>query len=159
MKILIISDSHGNTENVKIALNFANFDKIIFLGDGILDILKVENLDKSKLIMVKGNNDETEKVLDELVIELEGKRFFIAHGHTYNVKYGIKKLMESAINNNADIVLYGHTHIPMQCKFDNGIVCINPGSVGKGRLSQNTFAILNLDSANGIFDCKILQIK
>ena len=41
MRILIVSDSHGNPQNVEKAINMLNPDHLIFLGDGEREI---ENL-------------------------------------------------------------------------------------------------------------------
>ena len=159
MKILVVSDSHGRVANLETALGFENYDKIIYLGDGILDLLNSEMVDKSKLVLVKGNNDDTDKVPSDEILEIEGKRFFITHGHNYNVKYGIKNLVKAACKNNADIILYGHTHIPLQCELENKIICINPGSIGKGKLNQHTFAIIDIDKEKNIFNCRICKIN
>lgn len=158
MRILIISDSHGNMDNLTYVLNNVDYDKIFFLGDGIKDILSVEGLDRSKLLLVKGNNDISNIVPDFILEEIEGKKFFITHGHLYNITYGIKKLIDVAKSNGADVVIYGHTHIALQVKTEEGIICINPGSIGKGKLSQNTFAILDIDKENDIFNCSICKI-
>lgn len=48
---------------------------------------------------------------------------------------------------NAEILVYGHTHIPCFKKFDNGII-INPGSVGQPRDGNKkaSFAVFDVDS-------------
>ena len=158
MRILIISDSHGNVENLVYVIKNTDYDKIFFLGDGIKDILTIEGLDRSKLLLVKGNNDISNIVPDFVVEEIEGKKFFITHGHLYSVKYGINKLMDVAHSSGANVVIYGHTHIALQTQMPDGTVCINPGSISKGKLSQNTFAILNIDKEKDIFDCSICKI-
>lgn len=159
MRILIISDSHGNTEDLLYVVKNVDYDKIFFLGDGIKDILTIEGLDRSKLLLVKGNNDISNIVPDFIVEEIEGKKFFITHGHLYNVKYGIKKLVEVAQSYGADVIVYGHTHIALQTKIQNKIICINPGSIGRGKLSQNTFAIVDIDKEKNIFSCSICKIS
>lgn len=56
-------------------------------------------------------------------------------------------------NSNLDIVLLGHTHIPMICKKSN-ILIINPGSIGLPRDAdpRSSYAIINSES-----DVKILK--
>lgn len=157
MKILVVADSHGKKENLKIALESDEYDKIIYVGDGIKDLLEL-SVDKTKLILVKGNNDITKVVPQQTVVEIEGKRFFITHGDEYNVKYGFKNLIEEADKLNANVVIFAHTHISLQTKLENGMILINPGSISKGKLNQNTFAIIDIDAENNIFDCNICQV-
>jgi putative phosphoesterase len=47
---------------------------------------------------------------------------------------------------NAEILVYGHTHVPCSKKFDNGII-INPGSVGQPRDGnpKASFAVFDTD--------------
>ena len=50
-----------------------------------------------RIICVLGNNDFYNKNYpDEIVCEIGGKRFFMCHGHKYNVKYGLFALKKKA---------------------------------------------------------------
>ena len=59
-----------------------------------------------------------------------GVRLFMTHGHTYYVKQGIGALLKDARRYEADIVLYGHTHIPCCEQEGDGLWVMNPGSCG-----------------------------
>ena len=75
---------------------------------------------------------------------IENKKILYTHGHTYGVKYGIDRLLESAENNAYDIVLYGHTHIP-KILYENGIYIVNPGSCSKPRdSSKPSYAVIDI---------------
>ena len=68
----------------------------------------------------------------------------LCHGHQYDVKWGFDSLLKIAKDNNIDIVVYGHTHIPVYKKIDN-IIFINPGSTTYPRGgSECGFGILTL---------------
>ena len=67
----------------------------------------------------------------EVLLPLCGKIFFALHGHTRAVKSGLQILSEAAREKNADIVLYGHTHIPRAERID-GIWFLCPGSIRDG---------------------------
>ena len=47
-------------------------------------------------------------------------KLFVTHGHAYGVKSGLGRLAERAKTLGADVVLYGHTHIPEQREIEGG---------------------------------------
>ena len=51
----------------------------------------------------------------------------VTHGHLYSAKYGLEKLSYAGEEKNADIVFFGHTHIPTDETMGN-VRLINPGS-------------------------------
>jgi len=109
------------------------------------------------MITVRGNGDflRTDYNFDE-VVEVKGKKIFLTHGHRYNVKQGIMNLYYKALELNADLVLFGHTHIPIVEKID-GITIMNPGSptFPRGFNRKNTIGILTIGD---IVEGKILEI-
>ena len=52
----------------------------------------------------------------------------VTHGHLFNVKSGLMKLRYKALEQNANIVCFGHSHILGIEKVDD-ILFINPGSI------------------------------
>ena len=72
----------------------------------------------------------------ETVLDLDGHRLFLTHGHKYGVKGGTGNLVYRALEKECDIVLYGHTHeredryIPFEDR-DGGIHIFNPGSISR----------------------------
>ena len=150
-KLLIFSDTHGHIENLIEVFSWAKDrippnDKIIasvFLGDCISDLNYAANAAGfySDWKLIRGNNDFTSTVPDSAVFEYSGHRFFICHGHRHGIYGGISRLINAARDNDADVVMFGHTHIPYN-KTINGITLINPGSVGQPRSRAGaTFAI------------------
>lgn len=147
MKILVFSDSHGRSENIIKALKIHGgvCDFAIFLGDGLKDIDYVRDKFPSvPFVTVKGNCDTfmASAERDECVLDLDGVRVLVTHGHKYNVKYGIGTLIYRAMELEADAVLFGHTHIPLDTQEyfnDKRIHLFNPGSVGMG----GTYGIIN----------------
>jgi putative phosphoesterase len=166
MKLFIISDIHGNFEFLNIALNYYRdfkCNKIILLGDILnhgprnkitkgYDPLKVSeklNTFKEDIISVKGNCDSE---VDQMLLEFpimssysniltDNKQIFLTHGHKFN-----KDNLPSIGKN--QILLYGHTHIPMAEK-NNNIICLNPGSISVPKNdTPNSFGIIE----NGNFE-------
>ena len=66
------------------------------------------------------------------------------HGHLYGVKTGLTALSYAADEIGADIVLYGHTHIPDITNYNNKWF-INPGSLGRPLSPVRTYCILTID--------------
>lgn len=119
MKILVISDSHNNSlDNI----NFKSYDYIIHCGDygKGLNILINNNV-----LFVKGNCDDFGD--EELIININNKKIYINHGNSYNVKYSYDRLIYRALELNADIVLFGHTHNQI-IFYEENILFINPGN-------------------------------
>ena len=146
MKILIGSDIHGSAYWANKFFDLferEQCDKIVLLGDLLyhgprndiprgsdtMSLIDIFNSYKDKIIAVKGNCDANvdEEVLDfELkdsyeVIEVDDKKWFLSHGHIYN-EYNLPPI------GSADIMLNGHTHIPID-KDVEGLRILNPGSV------------------------------
>ncbi|MBQ9449121.1 MAG: metallophosphoesterase [Acholeplasmatales bacterium] len=120
MKILILSDSHRDF----IRLDEKKFDYVIHAGDRGDTIFKNPNT-----YYVRGNCDILGP--DEENVVIDGKKYFITHGHLYNVKYKMDNLVYRGMQEHADIVIYGHTHIQEAFK-EKGIWFINPGAYENG---------------------------
>src|SRR5690554_5628715 len=111
MKVLILSDSHGWTSEVEeiIKRHEGEVDLIFHCGDSELSasspVLK-------NVYTVKGNCDFGVDFPEQIVEEVNGLRFFVTHGHMLNVKKTEMNLIYKAKENEADIVCFGHTHVP-----------------------------------------------
>ncbi|WP_138203810.1 metallophosphoesterase [Haloimpatiens lingqiaonensis] len=145
MRIGIISDTHRDLTCIsKLEDVFKEIDMIIHLGDNVRDVEELSSHFKCPFINVKGNCDFTNKVPDEIVEEIGGKRFLITHGHKYDVKWGIDRLRYRALELQADIVLFGHTHCSMNQYIDNTWY-VNPGSPSLPRDSSKTVGIIRIE--------------
>ena len=144
MKILILSDIHGYSENI-IALeneiDIFSFNNIIILGDIFSDyhttiedrsiIINFMNKYKDKLIVVRGNCDTVEDINDIPVevddvkyIKLNNKDFYFTHGNKY------RYLKNDTFTNG--VLIYGHEHIPYIVK-ESDMLYINSGSISLPR--------------------------
>lgn len=144
MKVLVISDSHGRLERLVSIFEKEKPDVVICAGDHSED---GENLSfvhpEAKYYIVRGNCDFYDiSSEDEMVLELEGHRIFLAHGHHYGVKqtYGIIETRGKELN--CDIIIFGHTHIQDLIKRD-GITLFNPGAV-----LNSQYGILKINKEN-----------
>ena len=99
--------------------------------------------------------EQVSTVTDELILQFEGHKLLLTHGHHYHVKSGYGALLARAVRAGADIVLFGHTHLPISETVSSGseicgvaithpIYLFNPGSIGQG----GSFGTLGLRGEN-----------
>lgn len=130
MELLIISDSHGNISNIRSVLNkHKNIKIVVHLGDGYSDIETVKNEFKDiTFFNVCGNCDIGYSNPTSLVKLFNNKVFLLTHGHKFNVKETLDDLVKEAKEQNASVVLFGHTHVPLNKTIGN-ILLFNPGTL------------------------------
>ncbi len=148
MKIGIISDTHRDIGSIDKSIPYLKeCDLIIHAGDNIDDAEYIYYSTDVDVKCVKGNCDSYSiNEPYELEFSINNKKFFLCHGHSYDVKYGLQSLLKLAKENNIDFVIYGHTHIPLYETIED-IVFINPGSITQPRGGNDkTFGILNLEN-------------
>lgn len=133
MRILVLSDSHGDYFSLQTAIRrHPTAEVVVFLGDGERDLDRAENLLKNKFVIkVKGNCDFASTLEENHVQTVEGKKIFATHGYLENVKFGDDRLIYKGQSLDADIILYGHTHVPVS-KYVDGVYVMNPGSIRDG---------------------------
>ena len=135
LRRLVVSDSHGNETLLRrVARQHREAEVILFLGDGAEEAerLKLELPPEQTLVAVRGNNDWGCSFPDTCQLHLEGRRIFMAHGHTYRVKYGLQDFCSAARARQADLALFGHTHQSLTL-YDDGLYLMNPGALSFGR--------------------------
>lgn len=157
MKILVLSDSHGNIIGVREAIRRnPDADMIIFLGDGISDIEAVAESDAlHAFCAVRGNCDFSAYLRGKAVTRAEmldvGRKIFITHGDAYGVKSGYENILRAGVSRGADIVLFGHTHLPLEYyDSDTGVYLFNPGSISR-EYGGGSFGIINLGRGEPLF--------
>jgi hypothetical protein len=125
MKILVFSDSHGETASMFAVMEAEAPDLVIHLGDNLKDGLALG----PQTLCVKGNCDWGEAHSDQETFELCGRKIFITHGHLYGVKNGLNRIAFKGMEIGADLVLFGHTHRAFIAKSGNTWL-FNPGTIG-----------------------------
>jgi len=145
MIIAVVSDTHGIVLPVAYSLQRNKVDIVLHLGDNASDAKKIEQITGMEIYAVAGNCDENSKdVPEELVLEIRRKKFFLTHGHNYDVDNGIDKIVEKAKEVGADYALFGHTHVHLRERID-GITVLNPGSTTLPRRGDTKgYYIVNL---------------
>jgi len=129
MKILVMSDSHYDTQVVRLVEKYLkDVDIIIHCGDGAPDTEQLIKNFKGEVYAVRGNCDISRRYPKEMIIDVLGVKIFITHGDLYNVKYEYNTIFFKGKELGADIITFGHSHKAIIDEY-NGITLINPGSV------------------------------
>ncbi len=156
MKILVFSDSHSHPKYIEQAIEIHGgvCDFVIFLGDGIRDIEYIKaKYPHLAFFVVKGNCDvfSTSDYSNYSVLDLDGIRVLITHGHLFGVKGGYERIARSACDLGASAVFFGHTHQPIDDIFEldetQRIHLFNPGSIAYG----GTYGVVN--TSCGVLVC------
>ena len=142
MRLLVISDSHGNYPHALRAHQLASpVDHIIHLGDGAEDARLMEQLLEVPVLRVAGNCDADPQLPLELTLDFGGCRIFLTHGNRELVKSGMRELIGKGLEAKARVVLYGHTHRPA-VHSESGMLLVNPGTLKQG--FPESYAILTV---------------
>lgn len=155
MKIAVFSDSHRRSQAMLNAIETCSPDMIIHLGDGEGDTDKIKRqFPQIPLKAVRGNCDFNMALPESLLLELNGVRIYMSHGHYHGVKNGLASLLNAAHFSQADFAMYGHTHIAHYAE-PGGMRVLNPGSCGLSL--QPSWAEVIIDEAGGV-QTKIIKL-
>lgn len=147
-KILVVSDSHGRNNAIRYAIGQeAPFDMLVHCGDVQGDLNSILGKGRDyELRVVRGNCDWTSSAPKELLFEIGWCRIFVAHGDRYGVKYHNDEILAAARARHADVVLFGHSHVPEIVRTDDAILLVNPGSVSLPHQDppKRTYAVLTI---------------
>ena len=165
MNILILSDSHGRADFVGEAVERCKPDLVLFSGDGLRDLAYTDL--PCPLFAVRGNCDFSPPPLphggeatDELLIPIEGMKILLLHGHNHGVKVGLGRVVQRAVQLDADAVVFGHTHLPLDVRLSpdssdglgalltKPLYLFNPGSL---RDYPHSFGVLTLRQGVPLF--------
>ncbi|WP_017756007.1 metallophosphoesterase family protein [Calidifontibacillus oryziterrae] len=143
MKVLVVSDSHGLTKELEEiqTRHIHEVDAMFHCGDSELASAAAE-LDN--FTVVRGNCDFDQGFPTEQLKQVKGIRYYITHGHLYNVKMSLMPLSYRALEIGADVVCFGHSHISGAEVID-GVLFLNPGSIRLPRIrKEKTYALLEI---------------
>ncbi len=155
----MLSDSHGELNNMVKAVKREKPDMIFHLGDCWSDSTSLKKkFPDIKMVRVAGNCDYEDAYLEHIV-DIEGKSIMICHGHSYNVKAGYLTIQMAAIEKQVDAVLFGHTHRVFY-DLHEGLWIANPGSIGAPpRNIPPSYGILEVDGESGYIHINIEYIE
>lgn len=169
MKFLIASDIHGSAYYCKKLMELIETeapDTILLLGDLLyhgprnalprdydpMQVAAMLGNYADKILAVRGNCDaEVDQMVlpfpcmaDYAMVDADGLRLYCTHGHLSSPK-SLPALAEGTV------FLSGHTHVKID-QMENGVRCINPGSVSIPKDGSHSCMILE----NGCFRTVVL---
>ncbi|NLC79067.1 MAG: YfcE family phosphodiesterase [Ruminococcaceae bacterium] len=156
MRIVVFADSHGKTFRLKRIMEAQpKADCYIHLGDGYDDALELRAaFPKANILAVVGNCDYNSLDVDTKLFEAAGKRIVYTHGHRFGVNGSMDRLVRLAADKSADIVLFGHTHIPFFAVKDD-VYYLNPGNANA--YDAVKFATIDILKDNVV--CNLTELK
>ena len=106
---------------------------VYFLGDGYREYDELFNTYNGRKVFigVKGNCDLGCSLPEKDIRNIDGKKIYATHGYIEKVKFGLFDLEDIARREKCDIVLFGHTHQPLN-SYKDGVYYFNPGSIREG---------------------------
>lgn len=120
--IVVISDTHSKSLSelpLHLLKRLEKAELVIHAGD--FDTLEFyEELKSFDLVGVRGNCDDID-IPERVEVEWRGLRIGVRHEADPDC------LVYEAMERDLDIMVFGHTHVPM-LKIVKGIVIVNPGS-------------------------------
>ena len=146
MRILAVSDTHGNCERVfavyKKLVSEAPIDIIVHCGDYASDGAEIQSRLGVHVAWVKGNCDGAFSDDNWSILETEAGNFLITHGHMENVNFSQQNLYYKALENDCIGAFFGHTHRGVYTQVGD-VYMMNPGSLTKPRDgSGGTFGLM-----------------
>ena len=165
MDMLVFSDSHGYRKNMETVL--ARWKKlpefVVHLGDGCeeFEALAEAYRGGTTVFASVAGNFEDYSVPSALrppafrVVTFGKYRIFLCHGHRFGVKSGTEPFHPYARDNDLDVVLYGHTHIPYEETVsapemgrDRPLKIFCPGSISLPASGSPSFGVVT--EKNGV---------
>ena len=160
VRVAVVSDTHlprfGRELPRALIEGFERerIERILHAGDWTTT-LAVDLLERiAPVDGVAGNNDGPElhaRFGKRKVLELDGVRVGIAHGHLGPGRSTEERAVRAfeAVDPRPDLILFGHSHIPVVRRLASGRWLINPGSpTDKRRQPHFTWALLEIHAGD-----------
>jgi putative phosphoesterase len=128
-----------------------SIDAVAYLGDGWDDIHKLMPIYPSIPLYAVAGNCDYGSGQNALPFNFASRKIIITHGHRFNVKFGYLRISLWAEENEADVCLFGHTHIP-DVFYSGRTLMMNPGSISFPNAEYPiSYGVVNI-SENGVVE-------
>ncbi|AXH35599.1 YfcE family phosphodiesterase [Humibacter sp. BT305] len=163
-RVVVLSDTHLPTrakvlpDMLLAAIDAA--DVVMHAGDWVdvatLDLLEARS---RRLVGVWGNNDPAplrDRLPEVARTTIEGVRFAMVH--ETGAASGRERRMDALYADDADVLVFGHSHIPWDTVTPRGLRLLNPGSP-TDRRRQPVGTFLSLDVSGGrLADVRLVPV-
>ncbi|HEY9754405.1 MAG TPA: metallophosphoesterase family protein [Oculatellaceae cyanobacterium] len=155
LKLAVLADTHIPKRAKDLPLKahelIKQADAIVHAGDVISNEFLDALAQMKPLYAVRGNNDLTLSLPEQLEFSLEGVQIALIHDSGTSKGRGARMKRRFP---NADVVIFGHSHIPMN-EVEEGLLLFNPGSSTDRRMQpKHTMGMLTIHK--GALDAKIV---
>jgi uncharacterized protein len=163
MLIAVISDTHLPRGSRRLpdacVERIAAADLLLHAGDfSTLDVLRELEAIGPPVTAVHGNVDSAELRLllpEECVVEVGGAR--IAMVHDAGARTGRLERMRRRFGDRADLVVFGHSHMPVHEQAPDGFQILNPGSpTERRRAPSHTMGLIEV--GDGLARCELVSL-
>ena len=163
MLIAVISDTHlprGSRRLPEACVErIAGADLLLHAGDfSTLEVVRELQAIGPALVGVHGNVDSADlrRLLPaERVVDAEGAR--IAMLHDAGPRAGRLERMRRRFGERADVVVFGHSHLPLHERSPDGFQIFNPGSpTERRRALSHTMGLVHVEGA--FPRCELVQL-
>ena len=160
-RIAVVSDSHANFRYVgAMRARLGKIDWLLHAGDHFQDAERVARnlgVEPSCVRAVVGNCDYPHVQPAEQMIDMDGMRILMTHGHLFGVKDSYHRVYYRARELGARVAVFGHTHLPV-LKDDGLVLLLNPGSASRPRLPGEPPSCALLEVIEGQPSAKIVPL-
>ncbi|AVB76716.1 YfcE family phosphodiesterase [Methanococcus maripaludis] len=163
MIIGIISDTHIPERAKKLPKeifeHFSDVDLIIHCGDVTSESVLNELKKISEILVVSGNMDYM-NYPKEHELNIENFKIGIIHGNQIHPRGDTLKMKYLCLEKNWDVLISGHTHVPMIKELhaeNKKILLLNPGSPTVPRYPLKTIMKLKIEERK--IDAELISIK
>jgi len=163
MLIAVIADTHlpRGTRRLPEACveRIVGTDLLLHAGDfSTLDVLRELEAIGPPVVGVHGNVDSADlrRLLPaERVVEAEGATIAIIHDA--GPRTGRLERMRSRFGDRADVVVFGHSHMPLHEQAPDGFQILNPGSpTERRRAPSHTMGLIHV--RKGLARCELIGL-
>jgi len=134
VRLLIVADTHvpkrARDLPAQVWDEVDRADVVVHAGDWVdLSLLEAMQARAQQLIGVVGNNDGPPlraRLPEEARVVLDGIRFTVVHETGASI--GRERRLDQRYRDTADVVVFGHSHIPWDTTTPQGLRLLNPGS-------------------------------
>lgn len=155
MKLIVLSDSHGDTTTVEEIIS-QQADAVFHCGDSELP---ADHPMLANLHIVRGNCDRDTRMPAIVTVQAGNDKILVVHGHEHGVKNSLLALSYAAAEQQATIVLFGHSHL-YGAEMINGVLFVNPGSTTQPRgFREATYAVIETSNEEYLVSFYNMQHK
>lgn len=150
VSIGLVSDSHGRFKCLKqMADEAPDVAAWIHAGDYCSDAADLHAYTGVPVYEVRGNNDfMVQGIPDYRKVTIAGVTIIVTHGHQWYGNSRLEKLTALGRKNNAQLVVFGHTHRRYQ-QLHTLPAIVNPGSIALPRdAGSGTYSICTIENGS-----------